>query len=149
MNRPTFVSLVLLSLTSFLGCQKPEFTTASVTGVVMCEGQPVANAIVFFQPVPTGETVRVGKQGFSYTDAQGRFRIGTYDTDDGAVIGKHSVRVAAGPAGTKCDCVLGDEVHVMDVEVKADQEHDVQVVLKKKSAQQARMPQPPGPDDED
>lgn len=143
------LSLALLALMPLLGCQKSEFPTADVTGVVMCEGQPVANAIVFFQPVPNGETVRVGKQGFSYTDAQGRFRIGTYDTDDGAVVGKHSVRVASGPAGTKCDCVLGDEVHVMDFEVKADQTHDVQVVLKKKSAQQARMPQPPGPDDED
>lgn len=143
------LSLALLALTPLLGCQKSEFPTANVTGVVMCEGQPVVNAIVFFQPVPRGEIVRVGKQGFSYTDAQGRFRIGTYDTDDGAVVGKHSVRVAAGPAGTKCDCVLGDEVHVMDFEVKADVENDVQVVLKKKSAQQARMPQPPGPDDED
>lgn len=141
--------LALLALMPVFGCQKSEFPTSPVTGVVMCEGQPVANAIVFFQPVPSGETVRVGKQGFSYTDAQGRFTIGTYDTDDGAVVGKHSVRVAAGPAGTKCDCVLGDEVHVMDVEVKSDQEHDVQVVLKKKTAQQARMQQPPGPDEDD
>lgn len=132
------------------GCQKGDFAVSPVTGVVLCEGQPVANAIVFFQPVSKGESKSklVGKQGFSYTDDQGRFSIGTYDTADGAVVGKHSVRVAAGPAGTKCDCMLGDEIPVMDYEVKADESHEVEVVLKKKTAAQMRMPTLEDDDDE-
>jgi hypothetical protein len=132
------------------GCQKGDFPTSPVTGVVLCEGQPVANAIVFFQPVSTGESKSklVGKQGFSYTDDQGRFNIGTYDVADGAVVGKHSVRVASGPAGTKCDCMLGDEIPVMDYEVRSGESHEVEVTLKKKTAAQMRMPTLEDDDDE-
>lgn len=148
MNSKIMVLGLLAAL--LCGCQKSDFATAPVTGVVLCEGQPVANAIVFFQPVSTGESKSklVGKQGFSYTDDQGRFSIGTYDTDDGAVVGKHSVRVAAGPAGTKCDCMLGDEVPVMDYEVRSGETHEVEVVLKKKTAAQMRMPTLEDDDDE-
>lgn len=130
--------ILALGMSVILGCQGGDFPTAPVSGVVLCEGQPVAKAMVYFQPVSTGESKVVGKQGFAFTDADGRFVIGTYGLTDGAVVGKHSVRVD-GP-GVKCDCVLGDEISVMDYEVTSGQKHDVKLELTKKTAAQMRKP---------
>ena len=61
--------------------------------------------------------------------------LSTYGTEDGAVVGKHSVVVAA-DTDAKCDCVLIDTIEVMQVEIKADEENTIEVVLKKNTSRQ-------------
>jgi len=58
-----------------------------VTGTVMMKGQPVVEATVLF--VPVGDTpAAVGT-----TDADGRFRLRTFEPNDGAVAGDYKVAV--------------------------------------------------------
>jgi hypothetical protein len=80
---------------SLAGCA-PEEThpeTAKVSGVVLYQGEPVAQAEVTFRP--EGE----GDNGLGRTDAQGKFVISTYGQQDGAVVGKHVVTVQLFPEG--------------------------------------------------
>jgi hypothetical protein len=120
-----------------IGCGSGgSFSTAQATGRVVCEGKGVEGAMVYFEPIKgsgkgSGKDGMVGKQGFSYTDAEGKFVISTYEPggQDGAVIGKHRVRVGKGKS--KCNCSMNDEEDLMEVEVKADVKNEFELVLKK------------------
>ena len=132
-------SVVAVLLVS--GCSSDgEFPTAKTTGRVVCEGQPVPHVMVFFEPLQTCKKALVGKQGFANAEANGTFAISTYGTKDGAVIGKHRVRVGpprgGEPPGFKCACVLNSEVDVTEVEVKKGQKNDFELVLKKKTGKE-------------
>jgi hypothetical protein len=85
--RLTLLSL-LLSLLGALGCggsDRP--ATAPVSGVVLLDGNPVEGAAVMFMPVAGGRPA----QGL--TDAQGKFALTTFETNDGALLGDHKVSV--------------------------------------------------------
>lgn len=82
----------------------------------------------------------VGKQGFAVAKEDGTFVLTTYNPDDGAVVGKHRVRVDRPhpedyPKFT-CPCVLNSEIDIMQVEVKPDTENEFEVVLKKKTGRE-------------
>lgn len=126
-----FTALLLPGLLAGCGGGLEKFPTAAVTGTVLCEGKPVESAIVYFEPLREGSSPG-GKQGWALTDADGKFTISTYGDQDGAVIGKHRVRVGP-PANSswQCDCVTEEEKDVMQVDV-VDGENDFEVVLPKK-----------------
>ena len=137
-----FGSLLLVTAT-IAGCGDglDRFPTAQVTGVVMCEGQPVPYAMVYFEPLQSGESAIVGKPGFAVADANGAFTLGTYDTTDGAVVGKHRVRVdppapGKNPDGWSCPCEMNSNVDVMQVDV-VDGDNNFEVVLKKAKGRRA------------
>lgn len=111
------------------GCSQGDFATAKVSGVVTCEGTPVAKAMVYFEPLGAGQQTgaTVGKQGFSFTDDSGRYVLSTYGNQDGAVVGKHRVRVG-GPEA-KCNCSLNEENTLMEVEVKAGEANVFDIAL--------------------
>lgn len=84
-------SIAVLLVPSFTGCggeDVPE--TAEVSGVVLYNGQPVAGAEVNFYPAE-------GHPGTGRTEPDGRFVLTTYDPEDGAVLGKHTVTVQLFP----------------------------------------------------
>jgi hypothetical protein len=125
-----------------IGCSKGDFPTAKVEGVVLCEGKPVAAAAVYFEPLQgTGpdSSMIVGKQGFAFTDNDGKFQISTYfpGQNDGAVVGKHRVRVGRGDA--KCNCQMSDQIDVMQVDVKAGEVNKFELVLKPANAAQLKQ----------
>jgi hypothetical protein len=66
------------------GCGQSE--TVTVTGTVMLNGQPAANAEVIFTPSK-------GRVASGSTDAAGRFTLSTAKPNDGAVPGDHKVTV--------------------------------------------------------
>jgi hypothetical protein len=135
----TALGIIALGIAVLAGCSSGDFPTAATRGRVVCEGQPVPYVMVFFEPLQEGKNALVGKQGFAVADDKGAFVISTYDKDDGAVVGKHRVRV--GPPhsedhpGYKCACVLNSEVDVMQVEIKKGQKNEFELVLKKRTAQ--------------
>ncbi len=144
-------SIALLTVcVAFAGCGGNGFPTAQVTGRVVCEGKPVAGAMVYFEPIKgSGTNGLAGKQGFSYTDAEGKYVISTYEPggQDGAVIGKHRVRVGKGKA--KCNCAMNEEVDLMEVEVKAEGKNEFELVLRKATAQELARDKSRKGDDED
>jgi len=60
---------------------------APVTGTVTIDGVPLGSAMVTFHP-EKGEN-----RGQSSTDTDGKFNLSTYGSQDGAVVGKHTVTV--------------------------------------------------------
>src|SRR5262245_13286615 len=90
--RPLILSPALALLLSGCGSDG-DFPTATTTGRVVCEGQPVPFVLVFFEPLQTGKKALVGKQGIANAEADGTFTISTYGDNDGAVVGRHRVRV--------------------------------------------------------
>jgi hypothetical protein len=98
--------------------------------------------MVFFEPLQTGKEALVGKQGFAIAQPDGTFSISTYGEQDGAVIGRHRVRVGPPHAedhpGYKCPCVLNSEVDVMEVEVKQGGPNEFELKLKKRTASDPR-----------
>ena len=134
-----FISMQLASLLFLVGCGSSDFPTAKTIGRVVCEGKPVAGAEVYFEPISGGtatESALVGRQGFAFTQDDGTFEISTYNPGkgDGAVVGKHRVRVGRGEA--KCECALNSEVDLMHVEIKAGEVNEFELVLKKATRQQ-------------
>jgi hypothetical protein len=150
MNTRVWSIGVLTIFIAFAGCGGSGFPTAQVSGRVVCEGKPVEGAMVYFEPLKgSGTNALAGKQGFSYTDADGKFVISTYEPggQDGAVIGKHRVRVGKGKA--KCNCAMNAEVDLMEVEVKADGKNEFELVLRKATAQEVARDKNKKSDDED
>jgi hypothetical protein len=128
-------------LLAVLGCGPGgEFPTAPVTGRVVCEGQPVPHVMVFFEPLPGDKSSLVGKQGFAFADAEGHFRLSSYGEQDGAVVGRHRVRV--GPPhpedhpNYKCPCILDSERDVMEVEVEKGEKNEFELVLTKRTGRE-------------
>lgn len=127
---------LLAVLLSALGCGSGDFPVASVSGRVLCDGQPVPHAIVFFEPLQSGESALAGKQGTARAKEDGTFVISTYGTQDGAVVGRHRVRVAPPDSDDhpqfNCPCSMNSEVDVMEVEVKKGEKNhfDVNLALK-------------------
>lgn len=142
-NRQPAVFLSLLVAT--VGCSSgvKEYGTAKVTGKLMCEDEPVGDAIVFFAPLQSaeGKGANTGKQGIGRTDAFGEFVVSTYGDNDGAVVGKHRITVQTPPS---CPCASNPDVAVMEVEVKPGEEHNFEVKLKKTGDKRSQ-----GEDDDD
>lgn len=91
--------LIVLSVVSGCGGGAYQYDLVPVSGVATCEGKPVANAIVNFTPQgaedrPSG---RPGAPAFGKTDDQGRFQLSTYNDDDGAIVGTHTVTIGLAP----------------------------------------------------
>jgi hypothetical protein len=129
------------------GCgSNSEFPTAPVHGRVLCEGQPVPHVMVFFEPLESGKSALVGRAGFAIAKEDGTFVLSSYGDGDGAVIGRHRVRV--GPPhpedhpNYKCACYLNDEVDLTEVEVKQGK-NEFDLVLKKRTGREP----PPRKDD--
>jgi hypothetical protein len=143
---------LLVGVTSLVGCGESGFPVGRATGTVTCEGKPVPGAWVYFEPLAKSGgsdgskgTALVGKQGFAIADANGKFVIATYGTDDGAVIGKHKVHVTApksegGPA-FKCPCEFDSESQPFLVEVKEGKnEFDLKLPLPKAGSKANNKP---------
>ncbi|MCU0961870.1 MAG: DUF4198 domain-containing protein [Pirellulaceae bacterium] len=144
--------LCLLTASMFLtGCGGGgDHPVAYTTGQVLCEGKPVPHVIVFFEPLAQSKSALAGKQGIGRADGDGKFVISTYGKDDGAVIGKHRVRVSAPNSEShpdfRCDCVLNPELDLVQVDVTQDGQNEFNIVLQKKTGKE---PVPLGRDDDE
>ena len=91
--RPSRTAVVAAGLLLAAGCSKPGPNYVKVSGVVTVNGVPYPNAVVTFQPVGTADNPNPGRGSSSFTDGQGRFSLKTDDGHEGAVVGKHRVRI--------------------------------------------------------
>lgn len=90
-------ALLLCAASALLGCgeasDQPEL--AKVTGTVMYKNQPVEGAIVSFSS-PEASRAATGT-----TNAEGKFQLSTFDVNDGAVLGTHTVTVTKMKPGSE------------------------------------------------
>lgn len=82
---PGGMILVIVVLLTAGGCGRAgTVPTAAVAGRVLFQGAPVGNVTITFTPAD-------GRPATGSVDAEGRFRLSTFATGDGAVVGKHRV----------------------------------------------------------
>jgi hypothetical protein len=89
--KTALMTLALLPL--LIGCggtKQGQLPTAQVTGQVNYRGKPLARGEIKFLPVQTGGGARVA---YGTLDGQGRYRLGTYGQEDGAILGDYQVTV--------------------------------------------------------
>jgi hypothetical protein len=121
----------------FSGCNdSSRFPLAKASGVVICEGQPVAHVDLRFSPVRTGNSAISGARAMATTDENGKFVLSTYDSTkkDGAIIGKHEVYVWATPE-TRSDtpAALSTSEVVTEVEVMKGKKNEFTIELRKRA----------------
>ncbi len=86
------VPLIGLTLL-FVGCSSnPGYELAATSGTETLDGEPLAGAVVNFQPLTTGDKV-LGPGSVGRADASGRFSLTTVDDKPGAWVGVHKVRI--------------------------------------------------------
>lgn len=92
------IVLGMAGLITLVGCGggpppgPAQLATVPAAGTVTMQGKPIANASVSFQHSDGTATAN------GTTDADGKFTLSTYGTNDGAPVGKYKVTVAVGGA---------------------------------------------------
>ena len=84
----------MVIVTAAIGCGESSDNHAlgKVSGKVTHNGQPVNGGVVQLTPGPTTAAKgRAGKPAAGNVGADGTFKLSTYGTNDGAVVGKHKV----------------------------------------------------------
>jgi hypothetical protein len=76
-----------------LGCGSRKF--APVSGKVTLNGEPLANALVAFNPIPKGGSSEAGPGSIGTTDANGEFTLRVRPDQPGALVGNHRVGITA------------------------------------------------------
>jgi hypothetical protein len=92
-NRGVIGALSVLLISGCSESAKP-YKTASVSGVITLDGQPLAAAHVTFLPVHnSGGGSQSGPEASADTDAGGRYSLKTAFGDTGASVGKNRVMI--------------------------------------------------------
>src|SRR4051812_13362204 len=81
---------MVLSLLALTGCSDSSVPLGKVTGRVTLDGQPLAGALVRFNPEAGGRS----SQGM--TDANGDYTLDYSSRSEGALIGKSQVMITTG-----------------------------------------------------
>ncbi len=110
-------AFLLISALTTLGCGGggDRYDTVPVSGIVTCNGKPVANGVINFTPMAEqgrSEGNR-GRVALSKTDSNGRFKLTTYENEDGAIVGRHTVTISMGfseEAGSVDGVIAGPKV---------------------------------------
>lgn len=83
---------LLVGLTNGCSSSGPQYVP--VSGVVTLDGKPYGDGVVVFHPKATSTNPNPGRTSAGETDAKGQFVLKTDDLKNGAVVGKHVVRIS-------------------------------------------------------
>ncbi len=88
-------SLLSVVILLSVGCRKQEFKTAPVSGICKCNGVPMTAGLLILSPVQDESSgtkkLNIGKPARAQIQPDGSFKMSTFRTNDGAVIGTHRV----------------------------------------------------------
>ncbi|NBR06778.1 MAG: hypothetical protein EBT92_13535 [Planctomycetes bacterium] len=94
----SLIIIGLLAIQMNIGCSDSR-KFAPVSGVVTLDGKPYGLGVVSFQPIGTKDDPNPGRGSSAFTDANGKFSLKCDSTIDGAIIGKHLVRIMSRSEG--------------------------------------------------
>ena len=84
-----FVNATLATLLiGMTGCGEPSIGSLPVTGTIKVDGKPIEGATVVFNPDGSGRSAS------GLTDAQGKYKLTTVVSGDGALPGKYKIGVS-------------------------------------------------------
>ena len=87
-------SVLFLILMTIAGCSGDDRGLAPVSGTVLFNGKPLPNAGVIF--TPDEDNIRVG---VGSTDKDGKYKLTSFQINDGAKIGKYAITIRAEEGG--------------------------------------------------
>src|SRR5438874_57919 len=93
-------ALVLAAVAiSAIGCGRQPYRIAPVSGRVMLDGKPLANATVQFYPLAAATSENAGPTALGRTDEEGRYVLVPFDRSaaKGAVVGQNKVMITVHP----------------------------------------------------
>jgi len=92
---PLAVALLVLVALLAAGCGGSDGDLATVRGTVTLDGEPLAGARVEFDPVPEAKVrgKSTGSASCGITDSRGRYTLQYTPEQEGALVGKHVVRI--------------------------------------------------------
>lgn len=93
------VAQLAVACSLLAGCSQSPYDLSPVHGTVAIDGQPMTHGKVMFAPVAQAGELNPGKPAFGIIDSDGHFTLSTYGSEDGAVVGVHSVTVINIPTG--------------------------------------------------
>jgi hypothetical protein len=111
----TMISLAMI-LPGLSGCagSAPEIEgrekTLPVTGTVTLDGEPLADATVTFHGPLVGKAGKPGLSAVGTTDSDGKFRLTTYEANDGAAAETYQVSVTKVEAAETTGSTEGEYV---------------------------------------
>ena len=84
------------------GCRNESYQVAPVAGRITLDGQPLADAVVVFQPIAHEESAAAGPGSHGRTDQNGRYSLEVIDPPrPGAVVGPHRVTISTATSDGK------------------------------------------------
>jgi len=90
-----FSGLILCALIAMAaGCGGGGPNYAPVTGTLTLDGKPYGDGVVVFLPKATSTNPNPGRSSAGETDSKGHFVLKTDDLHNGAVVGKHLVKIS-------------------------------------------------------
>ena len=103
---------------ALMGCSSggPQF--APVSGVITLDGKPYGFAVISFQPIGDERNQNPGRGSSAFTDENGRFVLKCDGKIDGAVVGKHRVRITSRSRDTESRQIIPDGGTPDDTPVK-------------------------------
>ena len=118
MRTRAFIASLLAGLSLALsGCESPPYKVAPVSGRVTLDDQPLADALVTFQPIgsktnASKPNMQPGPGSFGRTDKDGKFSLRVVEPDQpGAVVGPHQVLISTATSnGGDGDRAVGERV---------------------------------------
>ncbi|MBI1248515.1 hypothetical protein GC197_11835 [bacterium] len=90
MARALTIGLLALVLGGCSGSQR----IVPVSGVVTLDGEPLADAVIGFEPIATEGEFEAGMGSYARSDAEGRFVLRALTKEEGALVGVHRVSVS-------------------------------------------------------
>jgi hypothetical protein len=126
--RVTLILGLAAFLVSQIGCDKTPDNLGLVSGIVTMDGEPLANAEVYFYPEPTRFTANVGPFSVGLTDDQGKFELKTRYGDAGAVVGRHIVCIQY----LGFDPMIEDELMTTIQEARLDNDENTAAIARAK-----------------
>lgn len=111
--------LAILMLTGSIGCigSSDHPDVGRVTGVVTLDGEPLADAVLTFEPMEEA------RPSYGKTDSSGRYELYYTDDNPGATIGKHRVRITTASSGGEDEAPTPEKLaakYNMKTELSAD-----------------------------
>ena len=101
------LACALLLTASVIGCGGSGPKYVPVSGTVTLDGKPYGDAVVVFLPKASAEHPEPGRSSAGETDASGHFALKTDELKNGAVIGKHLVKISTRGPVVQVDPAVG------------------------------------------
>jgi hypothetical protein len=91
---PNLVLCLAVAALLTAGCSRAPQGIVPVSGRVRLGGQPLAGAVITFQPVSESAEADAAGGSFGHTDAEGRFTLRLVEPNvPGAAVGRHMVTI--------------------------------------------------------